>query len=251
MRTINKSQLLFFVIILFGIFMFMQTVFAQSGSSTITPKPDEGVVIDFGGDDNKFIFPIFEPTFVTDLRKYGVLRFASYILVLSIAWFMIYTAFNLVRYAYKFLQKESDDMTEGMRGAEGTIRAVGYTLAMLFAYILISTYLGMGNLFKWPLKLSQCGDGTFLFRAEYSAQLVNPDIFEDETMIYCCKSFSSVLSSDETEKAIDIGGAVGNAAVVGDPEKGGWLFISDPNGEYQNTLPANIGGAEGCEKFTI
>lgn len=219
-------------------------VWAQTGE-------EEGVTIPII-DGDTFEIGLFDVTNVTNLARFGVTRLVVHISTFVMIWIFVYMIFNLVRFGMKYLQNESKDISDGIKGAEGTVRAFGFSLAMVFGYILVGIFLGVGNPLKWGDKLAQCGNGEFLFRAEYRAQSVNPEIFEDDTLIYCCSRFTGLLEEFERERAITVGGHEDDGAIVGTPEEGGWMFISDPGGsDYPTSLPVNVTGAEGCIPFTI
>jgi hypothetical protein len=234
------------LIILFGViytsFSLAENVMAQTGD-------EEGVSIPFVDGDTINI-GLFDVTNITNLARFGVLRMVVHIATFVMIWIFIYMIFNLIRFSYNFLQKESGEISEGIKGAEGTVRAFAFSLVMILAYAAVGIFLGVGNPLKWGNKLAQCGDGEFLFRAEYRAQLVNTEIFADESLIYCCTKFTGLLQDYERERAISVGGSELDGAIVGTPEQGGWLFISNVGGRYPSTVPVNVTGAEGCISFT-
>ncbi|MBD3362941.1 hypothetical protein GF362_04435 [Candidatus Dojkabacteria bacterium] len=243
----------------FGYYSFF-LVFIFSLIFTNVLAQDDGVSISTGDDDSRKIFlHIFPPSTIADLRKYGILRFAGYLGVIIVAVLLLETIFVIIKTAMEFSTDEAKEIEDAFKSTQNLWQGVGWALGSFIAYAGISIFLGTGNMFNWASKLYQCNT-EILFRAEYRAAVINPDLFKDEVMIYCCSNLERVnIPEDERgEGRLSISSwhsytysrdleAVG----VGTKEDGGWLFIADPEGTGPNVIPSDVKSSQGCEEFTV
>ncbi|MCA9386144.1 hypothetical protein KC717_05850 [Candidatus Dojkabacteria bacterium] len=241
-KSVRKLFLSFFVssVVLFSI---VNNVLAQVGVG------DED-----GGRD--VTIEIFGPSMFTNLRTYGVYRFAGYITTYILLVVFVLTILYMLFATVKMMQSQGDQnmFSDNLKKIRELLRGLALTFVFLMLYTGVGLALGFGNVFQWPNKLSQCGDGEFLFRAEYRAAVVDENLFDDEVLIYCCKDLE-LTNIDDTngEGALNVSTNQGtrDGAVVGDEELGGWLFIADPNGNSRSVVPTNVSKAGRCEPFTI
>lgn len=249
-KAIRKFGYLIFLMS-FILSVFYRFVYAQEDGVSI-PSGEEG-------NSRDIFLHIFPPTTIADLKKYGVLRFLGYIAVIIIGVLLIQTIFVIIKTAMEFVQDESKDLKDALKSSQTLWQGLIWAFAAFFAYAGISIFVGTGNMFQWVSKLYQCNT-EILFRAEYRAAVVNPDLFKDEVMIYCCSNLerTSIPEEGEGEGKLNLASWYAYTDMrniegvgVGSKEKGGWLFIADPNGKGPNVIPFDVKDAQGCEEFTV
>jgi hypothetical protein len=198
-------------------------------------------------------FKWFQISAPFDFNNFGVLKGIGYLMTFFVMWMVIWTFWLLIKVAWKMILSRGDSgavesaMNTGRELWKGTV----VFFLWLSVYIAVSFWIGVGNLFQWPEALTQCGDGTPYFQAEYNArQLLREngytfnDDYEYKNLSYCCDSPSArnVVSqiSDITINPVVNGtspyafwASNGTNSVVyiniEDESSEGWLFINIPD----------------------
>lgn len=222
-------------------FSFIFKIFAQSN--------DEFLQI---GENGIQVYS-FIPTAITDLVKYGPFRILSFFGIIFIGWLTILIIWTLFKTGVNFAQGDKSDVEEGLKASKNLILGFFWFFASFFIFIVISLFIGTGNVMRWPTRLSTCGEyGTLLFRAEFKANELDTDneIFDEETgySIYCCE-FLKFLPEDESEEDIRTSEKIllqRDYIGVGHKGFGGWLFIK---GDRNSTKNANVVVNNECEYF--
>lgn len=237
------------VICLVGLSIFRKSVFVYANDT------GTGIEIDTETDDKdkKLVLHFLQPTLILQLNRYGLLPLLGYVAIIFTGYFVLVILITIVKTAMQFVSDESAEMKDAMKSSLEIYQAIGYTTSFLILYALISIFLGVGNMFKWPSKLAQC-NGEILFRAEYRAEVFNSDLMRKEHLTYCCKSFGSNAGFDMTksseqnmENRIRTESEIGYDGVGVGKTTGGWLFIGNLQGENRPfSEPPEITEPEGC-----
>lgn len=184
-NLIKKTRFVGIVILVSTIItIFPIAVFAQNDGAT-----------SFGG----FRFTWFDIGSQLDLKNFGVLSVAGYLAAFVVSWMAIYTMWLVFKIAWTYLQSRGD--SGAVEKATETSRELIKGLLVIFMWMAIyagfSIFMGVGNMFRWGEALTQCGDGTPYFQAEYNArqQLREKGLaFADEppyrVVSYCCTDIS-------------------------------------------------------------
>jgi hypothetical protein len=227
-------------------------------SSIVVYADETGIEIDTGSErrDRKLIFNIFKPTLIFQLNKYGLLPLLGYGAMIFTGYYIVVILVTIGKTAIEYVTDDSSEIKDAMKTSTEIFQAVVYTFVFLILYALISIFLGVGNMFKWPSKLSQC-NGEILFRAEYRAEVFSSELMGGEYLTYCCKSFGGTVGFDPdrsseqniTDLQIERGDGEIHGIGVG-KDNGGWLFIGNTTGRTRPfSNPPDITNPQGCEYY--
>ncbi len=203
-----------------------------------------------------FNFKWFEIGPPIDLKNFGVLNFLGYLAAFLIFWMAIYTMWLVIKVSWLYLKSRGDTGLVEQATETGRELFKGILIAFLWMgiYALFSVFLGVGNMFRWGEALTQCGDGTPYFQAEYNARQVLKEnglsfVDDNNTKLYsfCCDrrptlnlvGYTIPVSFDKTiydESDPDIIYAAFTKVydlvfltINQDKNGGGWYFINTTN----------------------
>lgn len=232
----NISKKLKIISALIGVFSLVNIVYANNGEQTQI---------------GSFSFKWFEISTPFDFKNFGVLNGLGYLLMFFVGWMILWTFWLGLKAAWKMIQSKGDsgEVEGAMAIGRELWRGTAIVFVWLGLYTAVSFWLGVGNLFQWPEVLTQCGDGTPYFQAEYNARQIlrengytfNDDI-EYQNLGYCCESLSAVqtlnslsgLNVNIRTSSNALWGSNGTTSVVFTnitEDSEGWLLINAPDNQ--------------------
>lgn len=270
--NINKQKILKIIFLILGFFVFSYIftflkVYAQQDI-------DEGSV-DIGG---LKIFTFF-PSTILNLKTYGVYRLVGYILQLVLFYLLLLFLITVLKNAMQFSRDKDSDIKDAFLTTQNLAQGVAFPFIFIVLYAATGFFLRTGNIFDWPTQFAQCGEGDFLFRAEYKAAELSPEIYEgnESVLAFCCSNFSEY----EFEQGADlkpavkysvVKGAAGGSAlpnvsvikdgnsskvepvvVIGSQDKGGWVIVKNIStlGDDVDLLSLMTSSIDSCEAYHV
>lgn len=205
----------------------------------------------FGG----LSFKWFEGSTQIDLLHYGALRVLAYIASFLIMWMVLYTMWIVIKVSWMYLQSRGDSgaVEKASETARELIKGILVTFLWMAIYAGFSMFMGVGNIFRWPEALTQCGDGTPYFQAEYNIrQFLKEEGYEfndnKEYKLsgYCCDARPLSLSAENLTYKIKykdplFSGNIEAAYIIYRPDLiiGGANLVSNGKGWYFVNAPVN------------
>ncbi len=181
-----------------------------------------------GTDGEVVTLPLWDAVGIANISKYGPIPLLVTIITYAFFLLFMYAVYMVARSSYKYISSAGDAsaIQEAEKSMVSIFTGLGLGFLMFSFYVIVSLWIGIGNIFNWPANFSVCGDpGIFLARGKIKAGQEGPEVFDtsEGEMIhsYCCNSFSGVSGGVGNEGFSIVGD---NAALVGTDENGGWYF---------------------------
>lgn len=169
-----------------------------------------------------------------DLKNFGVLNFLGYLAAFLIFWMALYTMWLVVKVSWLYLKSRGDTglVEQATETGRELMKGMLITFLWIGLYTLFSLFLGVGNMFRWGEALTQCGDGTPYFQAEYNARQILKenglsfnDTLPNRVVSYCCE-IPVLLQTVDVERGYSISPDENNIKILVNKagDGSGWLF---------------------------